>query len=129
MSTPLPLPTAAVERSRWLALGATLALLALGLAWELAWLPIGRGTLALKVLPLALALPGLWRRRLYTYRWLSMAVWLYVTEGLVRATSEPGLGAQLAVAEVVLGGVIFVACAWHVRARLRAPRVAPTATP
>jgi uncharacterized membrane protein len=121
--TSAPQPTVAVERSRWLALIATLALLLLGLGWELAWLPTGRGTLALKVLPLALALPGLWRRRLYTYRWLSLAIWLYVTEGLVRATSEPGRGAALAAAEVLLGGVIFVACAWHVRARLRAPRV------
>jgi hypothetical protein len=40
------------------------------------------------VLPLALCVPGLLRHRMYTYRWLSLLVWLYVTEGVVRATSE-----------------------------------------
>ena len=52
-------PTAAVAASRWLALGLCLALIALGLLWELLLAPTGRGTLALKVLPL---LPALARR-------------------------------------------------------------------
>ena len=58
--------------------------------------------------------------RLYTYRWLSLAVWLYVLEGLVRATSERGPGALCAWAEAVLGVALFTACAMHVRARLKA---------
>lgn len=114
-----------VERSRWSALVAAAALIALGLAWEL-WLdPTGRGSLALKVLPLGLALPGLWRRRLYTYRWTSLLVWLYVAEGLVRATSETGLTVPLALAEVLLALGLFAACALHVRQRLRASAAAP----
>ena len=59
-------PTAAVRRTRALAVGATLALIALGLAWELWLAPTGQGTLAVKVLPLLLPLRGLMRLRLYT---------------------------------------------------------------
>ncbi len=113
-------PLAALRATRALAVGATLALIALGLAWELRLAPTGSGTLAIKVLPLLLPLSGLLRMRLYTYRWTSLLVWLYVAEGAVRATSDRGLGALLASAEIVLALVLFVACAIHVRTRLRA---------
>jgi uncharacterized membrane protein len=113
-------PTIAVRRTRALAVAATLALIALGLAWELWLAPTGRGTLALKVLPLLVPLPGLLRLRLYTYRWLSLAIWLYVAEGAMRAGSEHGLSASLAASEVVLALVVFTACCRHIRARLRA---------
>ena len=113
-------PTAAVRRTRALAVAATLALIALGLAWELWLAPTGRGTLALKVLPLLLPLPGLLRLRLYTYRWLSLGVWLYVAEGAMRAGSDRGLSATLAVIEVVIALILFTACCLHIRARLRA---------
>ena len=113
-------PTATVRRTRVLAVAATLALIALGLAWELWLAPTGRGTLALKVLPLLLPLPGLLRLRLYTYRWLSLGVWLYVAEGAMRAGSDRGLSATLAVIEVVIALTLFTACCLHIRARLRA---------
>jgi uncharacterized membrane protein len=113
-------PTATVRRTRALAVAATLALIALGLAWELWLAPTGRGTLALKVLPLLLPLPGLLRLRLYTYRWLSLGVWLYVAEGAMRAGSDRGLSATLAVIEVVIALILFTACCLHIRARLRA---------
>lgn len=116
---------AAVRWSRALAVGSTLALIALGLAWELWLAPTGQGTLALKVLPLALPLPGLIRTRLYTYRWVSLLVWLYFAEGAVRATTDRGLGAPLAALEVALSLCLFIACAAHVRARLRAGVVLP----
>jgi len=103
-----------------MAVAATLALIVLGLAWELWLAPTGRGTLAIKVLPLLVPLPGLLRLRLYTYRWLSLAVWLYVAEGAVRATSERGTSASLAALEVMLSLILFAACGLHVRARLRA---------
>ena len=109
----------AVRATRGLAVGSLLALVVLGLVWELRLAPTGSGLLALKVVPLLLALPGLLRFRLYTYRWLALLLWLYVAEGLMRATTEPGLSAQLAVAEVLLSLLLFAACAWHVRARLR----------
>lgn len=111
--------------SRRAALGTTVALVALGLAWELWLAPTGSGTLAVKVVPLLFALPGLWAMRLYTYRWTSLLVWLYFTEGVVRATSDRGLGAPLAAIEVALSLALFAACALHVRSRLRSQVAMP----
>ena len=122
-----PVLPAPLRWTRALAVGSTIALVLLGLAWELWLAPTGRGTLAVKVLPLAFALPGLMRDRLSTYRWTSLVVWLYFAEGAVRATSDRGLGAPLAAIEVVLTLVLFVACGMHVRARLRMPTSATTA--
>jgi uncharacterized membrane protein len=110
--------------TRNVAVACVAALIALGLAWELWLAPTGRGTLALKVLPLMLPLPGLLRNRMYTYRWLSLLVWLYFAEGAVRATSERGTGALLATIEIVLCLVLFAACAAHVRWRLRNAKTA-----
>jgi len=108
-----------LERVRMLAVGCLLALIALGLAWELWLAPTGNRTLAWKVLPLALPLAGLLKHRLYTYRWVSLGVWIYFTEGVVRATSERGVVVVLALAEVVLCLLLFAACVLHVRWRLR----------
>ena len=110
--------------SRGLALVCLIALFVLCLVWELWLAPTGRGTLAIKALPLLVPMLGLWRYRLYTFRWLSLMIWLYFAEGAVRATSEPGLGAWLAGAEVLLSSLIFVACAMQVRQRLAAARSA-----
>ena len=115
-------PTARERGSRQLAFFATLALAVVCLAWELWLAPTGRGTLAIKALPLLLPLLGLWRYRMYTYRWLSLMIWLYVTEGLVRGTSEGGAGMVLAWIEVVLSVTIFVACAAQIRQRLAEAR-------
>lgn len=117
-------PTAAERLSRNLALAATVALLLLCLAWELWLAPTGHGTLALKALPLLLPLAGLWRYRMYTYRALALFIWLYVLEGLVRSTSEGGRGQWLALAEVLLGGIVFTACTAQIRQRLAAAKAA-----
>src|SRR5215831_14848740 len=113
------------RRARAVAVAATVLLIALGAAWELWLAPTGRGTLALKVLPLFVPLPGLVRMRLYTYRWLSLAVWFYAAEGALRATTERGVSASLAIVELVLALVLFAACCVHVRARLRAGATGP----
>lgn len=117
-------PTAVERLTRNLAFSATVSLILLCLAWELWLAPTGRGTLAVKALPLLAAPLGLWRYRMYTYRWLSLAIWLYVMEGLVRSTSESGLGQWLALAEVVLSVVIFTACTAQIRRRLAAAKAA-----
>ena len=126
MSTPAaPHATASTPRvalSRAVALGSLIALIVLGLGWELVWAPTGHRTLALKVVPLLLPLAGLVRDRLYTFRWLSLLVWLYFCEGIVRATSDHGASAALAWVEVGLCLVLFAACAGHVRWRLRAAK-------
>jgi uncharacterized membrane protein len=111
-----------LERVRALAVACLLTLIMLGLAWELWLAPTGNRTWALKVLPLAGALAGLLKHRMYTYRWVSLLVWLYVAEGAVRATTERGIVVPLALAEIVLSLMLFAACAVHVRWRLRQAR-------
>lgn len=113
-------PSVGIALTRALAVTALFALIALGLAWELVLAPTGNRTLAIKVLPLAFGVVGLLKYRLYTYRWLSLLVWLYVVEGAVRASGDSGISQLLAVAEVLLCVLLFVACALHVRWRLRA---------
>jgi uncharacterized membrane protein len=108
-----------VRTTRAVAVASLLGLIALGLAWELWLAPTGRGTLALKVLPLVVPLAGLLKHRLYTYRWVSLMVWLYFIEGSVRATSEHGPAVPLAWTEVLLCTTLFAACATHVRWRLK----------
>lgn len=120
------LPTApAVNLTRQLAVASLVGLIALGLAWELWLAPVrpGGSWLALKVLPLCVPLAGLLKNRMYTYRWVSLMVWLYFTEGVVRATSDRPPSAYFAMAEVVLCVVLFIACAQHVRLRQRNARL------
>ncbi len=110
-----------IEMTRWLALGSLGGLIVLGLAWEMWLAPIrpGGSLLALKVLPLCIPLAGILKNRMYTYRWVSLFVWLYFIEGVVRAWGDTGIGASLAGIEVALTLALFVACAVHVRARFR----------
>lgn len=121
MKPELTLP-ARVVHTRSVALACLLALIVLCLAWELWLAPTGRGTLAVKALPLVLAVPGVLAWRVYTFRWLSLVLWLYVAEGAVRAASDRGLGAPLALLEVALCVVLFAACAAHIRWRLTAAK-------
>lgn len=124
MLAPDPIAPAHARLSRSLAVGSLLALIVLGLAWELWLAPLrpGGSWLALKVLPLCLPLAGLLKHRMYTYRWLSLLLWLYFTEGVVRATSEPAPGAWLALLQVLLSLLLFAACVLHIRLRQRAAR-------
>jgi uncharacterized membrane protein len=112
-------PDGIVRSARALSLLLLAALIALDLAWELWLAPTGRGTWALKVLPLLLCVAGLWRHRMYTFRWLSLLIWLYFLEGVVRSTSEKGLGAMLALGEVVLSLLLFAVSGFYIRWRLR----------
>jgi uncharacterized membrane protein len=113
-----------IQLTRWLAVASLLGMIALGLAWELWLAPLrpGGSWLVLKVLPLCLPLAGLLKDRLYTYRWVSLVVWLYFTEGVVRAWGDPAPGNALALLEVLLCVLLFAACALHVRWRLQSPR-------
>ena len=111
-----------VDATRILAVGSLLGLIILGLAWELVLAPLRPGgtLMALKVLPLCVPLAGLLKNRMYTYRWVSLLVWLYFTEGVVRAWSDKAPGNYLGMLETALCLLLFVACALHVRLRLRA---------
>jgi len=114
-------PDAFLLRMRAVALSSLLALVVLGLAWELWLAPTGGRTWALKVLPLALATTGLLKFRMVTHRWLSLLVWLYVAEGAVRATTEHGIVVPLALLQLGLSVLLFAACVSHIRWRLRKP--------
>lgn len=107
--------------TRVLAVASLLGLIILGLAWELFLAPLrpGGSWLVLKVLPLCVPLAGLLKNRLYTYRWVSLLVWIYFTEGVVRAYGDRPPGAWLALLEVLLCLLLFAACALHVRLRLK----------
>jgi uncharacterized membrane protein len=107
--------------SRLVALACAFGLIVLGVGWELLWARTGHGTLVLKVLPLVLALPGLSRHRMYTYRWLALAVWLYVAEGAVRLADPPPVRAFAAL-EIALAIALFGACVMEVRGRFAAAR-------
>jgi uncharacterized membrane protein len=122
VTLPNALPASPLTATRWLAVGSLLGLIVLGFAWEMWLAPLrpGGSWLALKVLPLVVPLAGLLKRRMYTYRWVSLLVWLYFTEGVVRAWSDASAASRaLAGLEIALCLLLFAACAWHVRLRLR----------
>jgi uncharacterized membrane protein len=110
-----------IQLLRTLCLGLLLGLIALGLAWELklAPLPGGTGALAIKVLPLCLAVMGMAKHRMYTFRWMSLLIWLYFTEGVVRGTSDAGVSQVCAWIEIALSTGLFIGCSVYVRLRLK----------
>jgi uncharacterized membrane protein len=112
-------PSPAVQQARGVALAALIGLIVLGLLWEAVLAPTGRGTLALKVVPLALCVAGVWRHRMYVYRVLALLVWLYVVEGLMRGVAEQGLSQRLALLQVFFSVLLFGACGAYVRLRFR----------
>ena len=122
-------PDAVVQSTRAVALAGLFALIVLCVGWELWWAPTGSGTLALKVLPLLPCVAGLLRHRMYTFRWLSLLLWLYFMEGVVRATTEQGLSQLLAVGEIVLSLGLFVVSTFYIRWRLRHPLPAVPGVP
>ena len=97
--------------TRWLAVGSLLGLIVLGLAWELWLAPLrpGGSLVGLKALPLALALPGIFAGKRYTFQWSSMLILAYFAEGATRAWAEAGLSRALAWLEIALALAFFVA--------------------
>ncbi len=103
-------PQTKLSRLRWAAVASLLGLIVLSLLWE-RWLsPIrpGGSWLMLKAIPLLLPLRGLLYGKRYTYQWSSLLILAYLTEGLVRATSDTGTSQMLAVIEVILSTIYFV---------------------
>lgn len=127
--TPEEITPRHVTLTRGLAVGSLLGLIVLGLAWELWLAPLRPGgtLLALKVLPLCFPLTGLLKNRMYTYRWLSLLIWLYFTEGVVRAWGDAAPSNYCALLEVLLCLMLFAACALHVRLRIRHAKNNPAA--
>ena len=100
-----------------------IALIFLGLGWELWWAPIkpGGSWLVLKSIVLLAPLFGILRGKRYTYKWTSLLVQFYLLEGLVRATSDSGLAQRLAIIETVLATILFVSVILYIRATREAP--------
>jgi uncharacterized membrane protein len=112
---------------RALSIGAAcslIALILLCLIWEsiLAPLKPSGSLLILKAVPLLLPLFGILKGRRYTYQWASMFIFLYFTEGIVRAWSETGLSAKLALLEVVLSLIFFICTIFYAKLTRQPPQ-------
>lgn len=119
-SADFSLPARALHANRVAAVS-LIALIALCVAWELWLAPLrpGGSWLVLKALPLLGPLFGILHGRRYTHQWASLLIQLYLLEGLARAASDSGMMQKLAVVEVVLALVFFIAVMLY--ARLTAP--------
>jgi uncharacterized membrane protein len=110
-----------VQLSRSLAVASLIGLIVLSLLWELWLAPLrpGGSWLAIKALPLCIPLAGLLKNRMYTYRWVSLVVWLYFAEGVIRLQGDAWPSNAFAAVEILLCLMLFTASALHVRWRLR----------
>jgi uncharacterized membrane protein len=104
----------------WVAAVASLVgLIFLCVAWELFLAPVrpGGSWLALKAAPLLVPLFGVLHGKRYTFQWTTLLIWLYFAEGIVRAYSDSGLSARLAMAETALALAYFASAVAFVRSR------------
>lgn len=102
-----------------------LMLIALCVAWELVLAPLrpGGSWLVLKVVPLLLPLRGVLKRDIYTMQWSSMLILLYLAEGVVRATSDPGTRSmELGWLEVTLSCSYFFCIVAYLRPHKKAAK-------
>lgn len=108
------------------AASAWLALLLLAVLWELLLAPLrpGGSWLVLKALPLLLPLRRVLRADVQAMQWALPLVLLYVAEGSVRI-GDPAPTPMLAMAEVALGVLFFIAAIAYLRPFKRAARARP----
>lgn len=107
-----------MSRAAYLAsCGTWVALIFLGLAWELWLAPLrpGGSWLVLKILPLLVPLRGILRGSAYAQKWATLLVWAYFAEGVVRALSDRGASATLGAAEAALSLAFFAAAVTALR--------------
>jgi uncharacterized membrane protein len=111
------LPSSHSSFARSAAAGSLALLIVLCLAWELWLAPLrpGGSLIALKALPLALPLYGIFTGRRYTYQWSTLLILAYFAEGVTRAWAERGLSRDLALLEVLLSLVFFASAIAYVR--------------
>ena len=94
------------------------ALILLGLAWELFLAPLkpGGSWMVLKIVPLLAFLRPILHGRLKAYQASTMLVVFYAAEGVTRAYTDGGLSARLALVESALAFAYFGAAVSFVRA-------------
>lgn len=87
-----------------------LSMIFFGISWEI-WLnPIkpNGSMLWAKILPLVMALPGLYRGKIYTFQWLSLLVWFYVCEALVRVYTDQTIEIILSIIWFLMSLALFL---------------------
>ena len=73
-----------------LTLFSVISMVLFGCYWELMLYPLRVGSLLwLKILPLIPLIPGLFQGRIRSLQWLTLLIWLYITEAIVRIFSDP----------------------------------------
>lgn len=112
-----------VARAAWI------GLIVLGLAWELWIAPLagGRWLLGLKVVPLFFLLAAVWRGSAYGMQVALLIVLGYVLEGGLRLF-DPAPVRWLAIIELALAAVFFVATIVYLRPLKRAARARARST-
>ena len=121
--------TSPVQRLAWhVAVATWLSLIALSLVWEIWLAPLraGGSWLALKALPLALALRGLLRADAKTMQWALLLSLAFVLEGTVRVF-EPRPVRTLAAVELALALIFFAAAIIYLRPLKRAAQASKAA--
>ena len=121
-------PADPTDRTRRLVVAGVAALAALAVAWEM-WLAPqrpGGSLLVLKAVPLLAALPSLARGRVRAFQWWSMAILLYLCEGVVRGMSDATVTSRaLGWIEAALATATYAAILMHVRAARSASAAGP----
>ena len=106
-----------LQKIALLATTSLLALIVLCVSWEMWLAPLraGGSWLVIKAIPLLWPLFGLLRGKRYTFKWITLLILAYVCEGAVRFTSDVGPSRWLALAELLLASIIFIAAIATVR--------------
>jgi len=112
-----------VRRAQAASSALLVALILLGLAWELVLAPLkpGGSWMVLKIVPLLAFLRPILHGRRKAYQASTMLVVFYAAEGMTRAYTDGGLSARLALVESALAVAYFGAAVSFVRATRRPP--------
>ncbi len=112
----------------WPVLATVLAmmLIVFGFAWEMVLDPLrpGGSWLAIKVVPLLFAVRGLWAGKMYTFKWMSLLIWLYVGESLVRIVGLSETERILAWNSLALSTGLSIAVLMGARAQIQLAKLA-----
>lgn len=93
------------------------------LVWNFRILPVAPGTALVMsaplLLPLAVAGPGLFRGKTYTYKWMSLVIWLIFAHGCMEAWTHREVPALAAVAslEPLLSVALFIGLVQFLKAQ------------
>ena len=86
------------------ALFSLLGLISLNLVWELFYNPLNENGswMVIKAIILIFPLPGILKKKRYTYQWSSMFILLFFMEGIMRFFSESDISKYMALTEIIL---------------------------